>query len=201
MRGAPAFALSLSLSMTAAFLGCRQGDGGTDPSVQGASQQDRYRRPERLLAALGVRAGERVADVGAGGGYLTLHLARAVGPSGRVVATDIDQEALALLRRRAAGLPWVETRRADAAAERGGLEEGSHDLVLLAQVDHLLPEERRGAALLGLLQALRPGGRLALANAERHRDGTERALRAAGLWGRAREVQAGLPGQFLILVQ
>jgi SAM-dependent methyltransferase len=154
-----------------------------------------------LLAALGVRAGERVADVGAGGGYLTLHLSRAVGPSGRVVATDIDEEALALLRRRAAGLPWVEARRADAGVDGGGLEKGSYDLIVLAQVDHLLPEDRRGAALRGLFAALRPGGRLALANAERHRAGTDRALRAAGLSGRTREVDAGLPGQYVLVVE
>src|SRR5215471_446635 len=55
-------------------------------AVQGRPQADerydRYRRPERVLAALGLAPGQRVADVGAGSGYLTFRLLDAVGPAG-----------------------------------------------------------------------------------------------------------------------
>jgi tRNA A58 N-methylase Trm61 len=50
---------------------------------------DRDRRPDRVVAALGIGRGDAVADLGAGGGLMTVHLARAVGPTGRVVATDM----------------------------------------------------------------------------------------------------------------
>src|SRR5215831_4895227 len=59
---------------------------------------DQYRQPNRVVAALGLRRGQRVADVGAGHGYLTFRLADAVGPEGLVVATEIDDEALDALR-------------------------------------------------------------------------------------------------------
>ncbi len=89
----------------------------------GSSAQDEYRRPAVLVAALGLSQGQTVAEVGAGGGYLTLHLARAVGPQGRVVATDVDAGALAALRKRAHELPQVETRLV--LPEQAGLEGGA----------------------------------------------------------------------------
>lgn len=158
-------------------------------------QVDAYRQPERLVAALGLRPGDQVADVGAGGGYLSLRLARAVGPAGRVVATDIDPAALALLRRRGAGMPQLEARQVTAMDP--GLEPGRYDLILLAQVDHLLPD--RAAYLRALLPALKPGGRIAVANSERHLD----AMRAAAARVTplpVREARIGLPGQFLLFL-
>src|SRR4051812_47057700 len=56
---------------------------------------DGWRQPDAVIAALGLSPGQVVADVGAGKGYLSGRLARAVGPTGRVVATDIDPDALA----------------------------------------------------------------------------------------------------------
>ena len=44
----------------------------------------------RLIAELGVKPGDRVADIGANTGLLTVHLARAVSPGGKVIATDIE---------------------------------------------------------------------------------------------------------------
>src|SRR5262249_46649434 len=78
--------------------------GGCGPSAQDASHSasvddaafvvqpdtrvlDKFRQPDRLVGALGLHAGDAVAEVGAGAGYLTPHLARAVGPTGRVVST------------------------------------------------------------------------------------------------------------------
>src|SRR5206468_5635651 len=71
-----------------------------------AAQYERYRAPSTILAGLQLAPGLRVADVGAGRGYLTTRLAAAVGPTGRVVATDIDASALAAIPRAAN----VETR-------------------------------------------------------------------------------------------
>src|SRR5215470_10227189 len=86
---------------------------------------DRYRQPEKLIAALGLARGQRVADVGAGGGYLTVRLAAAVGAEGRVVATDIDDAALKVLRDRTAKLPQVVVRKV--AADEPGLEPAGFD--------------------------------------------------------------------------
>src|SRR6185503_11931619 len=64
------------------------------------AQFDRARRPDQIVTALGIGPGKRVADIGAGSGLLTVHLARAVLPDGKVVATDIDKAPLDLLSAR-----------------------------------------------------------------------------------------------------
>ena len=57
-------------------------------SYEGSSR-DEWQQPERVIAALGIRPGDRVADLGSGSGYFTLRLVRAVGPDGKVYAVDV----------------------------------------------------------------------------------------------------------------
>lgn len=161
-----------------------------------ARQQDAFRQPDKLIAALELHAGDTVADVGAGAGYLTLRLARAVGPAGRVVATDIDGEALDELARRAAaaGLSQIEERRVK--PDEPGLEAGRYDLILLAQVDHLVPD--RGRYFGALLGALSKRGRIVVSNRERFRQPLMDALLALPV--EVREVPVGLVEQFVVAV-
>jgi len=63
-----------------------------------------WQRPDRVVRALGLERGDVVAEVGAGPGYFTARLARAVGPSGRVYALDPEPRALDVLRRRLDGV-------------------------------------------------------------------------------------------------
>jgi cyclopropane fatty-acyl-phospholipid synthase-like methyltransferase len=53
--------------------------------------RDEWQQPERVVADLALAPGAKVADLGAGGGYFTFRLARAVGPGGRVFAVDVDE--------------------------------------------------------------------------------------------------------------
>jgi protein-L-isoaspartate O-methyltransferase len=116
--------------------------------------------PDALHAALGMRAGQTACDVGAGSGYHTIRLARAVGPTGRVIASDLQDEMLALLRTAVAeaGVRNVETVLATDTDP--ALPEGKCDLILLVDVYHELamPE----AMLAAFRRALTPTGRLAL---------------------------------------
>lgn len=57
-----------------------------------------WQQPERVVEALGLEAGQTACDIGAGPGYFTLRLARAVGESGRVFAVDVEPRILAELR-------------------------------------------------------------------------------------------------------
>jgi len=68
-----------------------------------------------MLEQLGVRPGDRVLEIGAGTGYNAALLARLVGPEGRVVTVDLDEEIVAEARDRlhAAGLPEVAVIRGD----------------------------------------------------------------------------------------
>src|SRR5262245_66138887 len=72
--------------------------------------RDRWQQPERVVAALEIRAGDRVADLGAGSGYFTERLARAVAPGGQVYAVDVEEEMNEYLRKRLtqAGIDNVE---------------------------------------------------------------------------------------------
>jgi ubiquinone/menaquinone biosynthesis C-methylase UbiE len=118
-----------------------------------------WQRPDELVAALGLRPGAVVADVGAGPGYFTLRLARAVGPSGTVYGIDVEPRLTALLveRAREAGLANVEPVLAPAG---DGLPPRPCDLILLVNAFHHFPD---GPGYLGrLAAALAPGGRLAL---------------------------------------
>lgn len=172
--------------------------GGDEARPRGMSQADydRWRRPERVVAHLELEPGFAVADVGAGRGYLTFRIARAVGPRGRVTATDIDPEALAALTAAALGRPEdapVTPRLV--RPDDPGLEAGAYDRILLAQVDHYLPD--RVDYLRRLAPALAPGGRLAIENRIPHRAALMRDAAAAG-WRVVAEA-GDLPGQFLVL--
>lgn len=192
---------ALVVALAASCAGACQGEPDAAPApaarAMSAADYDAWRRPEVLVALLRLRAGDTVADVGAGRGYLTGRLAAAVGPGGRVVATDVDAAPLAELARRprSPGAAPIETRQV--AADRPGLENGRYDLVLLAEVDHYLAD--RAGYLRRLTAALSPRGRIAVSNRLQHRAALLAAARAADLAVEA-EHTAELPGQFLVLL-
>jgi SAM-dependent methyltransferase len=103
----------------------------------------------RHLSALGVGAGWRCLEVGGGGGSIAEWLCQRVGPSGHVLATDIDTHFLDALRQ-----PNLEVRRHDILTDE--LPEGRFDLVHARfLVEHLA---ERGVALRRMAAALTPGG-------------------------------------------
>lgn len=125
---------------------------------------------ELLLEMAALEEGERVLDVACGTGLVTLPAARAVGRSGRVVATDLSARMVEIVRERAAaeGLSAVEAERRD--AEDLGFEEASFDVALCALGLMYVPDPV--AALREIRRVLRPGGRaLALVWGERDRCG------------------------------
>lgn len=115
--------------------------------------------PDQVVAALGLRPGQVVADFGAGTGYFTWRLARAVGPTGRVFAVDIQPEMLERLRANLAARGVTNVQTVLATEQDPRLPAASLDLVLLVDVYHELawPHE----VLTALCRALKPGGRLA----------------------------------------
>ena len=167
----------------------------TPTSVPPPVDQDRYRRPDDLVAALHFAPGATVADVGAGGGYLTHRLAARAGTRGRVVATDVDGDALGRIGAPAAGEAPIETRRV--APDQPGLEAGAYNLILLSEVDHLLGD--RAAYFTKLAHALAPGGRIAIINRRVHRAAALAAAERAGLTTASEYTQ--LPTDFLVEVK
>jgi trans-aconitate methyltransferase len=162
-----------------------------DEADPAARQYESYRQPARIVASLALAPGMRVADVGAGRGLVTGRIADAVGPRGRVVATDVDGAALAAIPRR----PTVATRVV--ARDEPGLERGAYDRIFLGEVDQYLPD--RATYFRKLTAALAPGGFIAVSNRLSYRAAVLAAANAAGL--RAVEVSAGLPAHFFIRLE
>lgn len=112
-----------------------------------------------LLAEAAPQPGQRVLDVGCGAGATALALAEAVGRSGAVLGLDVSDPLLDRARARAAGLPQLEFRAADAQTADPGA--GRFDLVL-SRFGVMFFDDPL-AALANLARAMRPGGRMVLA--------------------------------------
>lgn len=124
-----------------------------------------WQQPERVVAALALVPGQRVADIGSGGGYFTFRFAHAVGPEGRVFAADIDAEMNDYVARRAAELGLKNVEVILAAADDPRLPADGVDLIFLCNTYHHLQD--RIAYFRGLRRYLRPGGRLAIVDFRR----------------------------------
>jgi SAM-dependent methyltransferase len=124
--------------------------------IEEGGDPDTLRRLERI----GVAAGWWCLEVGAGAGSVAAWLGEQVGPSGRVVATDIDTRHLGWI-----GAPNITVRRHDVLTDE--LESGRYDLVhARALLEHLRDP---GAALSRMTGALRPGGWLVAEGADFNR--------------------------------
>ncbi len=113
--------------------------------------------------------GMTVVEPGPGMGFFTLDVARLVGPTGRVVAVDIQPRMLEALRRRARKAGLLE--RIDARLARGdgmGIDdlEGRVDFVLAFAMVHELPNA--GRFFTEAHRAMKPGGRLLLSEPRLH---------------------------------
>jgi arsenite methyltransferase len=124
--------------------------------------RDRRQQPTRVIAELGIRPGSRVADLGSGGGYFTVHLARAVGPDGVVYAVDTDEALLRRIERLALdqGLAGIRTVTAD---EHGPSLPERVDLIFCSNVFHHLSNQERYFA--DAARCLLPGGAVAIVEA------------------------------------
>jgi len=123
-----------------------------------AEDRAEWQRPGEVVAALGLRAGDTVGEVGSGPGYFTVLLARAVGPTGMVLAAEVSPEILAVLRRRLAEAGASNVTPLLARPEAPPFSPGSCDRILVVNTFHHFPD---GAGYLRSLAAcLRPGGRI-----------------------------------------
>jgi SAM-dependent methyltransferase len=127
-----------------------------------------FENPDKLLAPH-VAAGDTVVDLGCAMGFFSFPLADLVGPGGRVVCVDVQPRMLTTLGRR------VRRKRKEAAMETRLCEEGDLGLgdlaggVDVAVAWHVVHEvSDRGAFIGQCHRALRPGGRLLLAEPTGH---------------------------------
>lgn len=119
--------------------------------------------PGQIVQNFGLKPGDHAADFGAGHGYFTMPLARAVGRNGKIWAIDIQPSSLDLIRSRARSehLLNIVCVRADLDnAGAAGIADNFADFVLIANI--LFQAERREAVVREAWRILRQGGRLAM---------------------------------------
>lgn len=133
--------------------------------VQGAPWLERPERedeeePDLAVRLLRIERGSTVADIGAGSGYFTIRLARAVGNTGKVYATDIQPGMLELLRKNVARARLTNVIPILGTVDDPRLPAESIDLALMVDVYHEFSQPQR--MLQRIRESLEPGGRLAL---------------------------------------
>ncbi len=121
-------------------------------------EREKEEQPKKLLKLLDLKAGQIVADIGAGSGYHTFRMAEKVGPRGKVLAVDIQKEMLDIIRQRmkkekVGNIEPILGTETDPKLPTNGV-----DMILLVDVYHefAFPFEMTQA----MVKALKPGGRL-----------------------------------------
>jgi SAM-dependent methyltransferase len=122
-------------------------------------REDVQKSPE-IMKTLGLRPGERVADIGAGTGYFTFQIAEAVGPSGTVLALDIAPEMLEYLDLRVKARKATNVTLRRVASDDPQLAPASVDTILMIDAIHYVKD--RVAYAKRLRPALAPNGRVVI---------------------------------------
>lgn len=121
-------------------------------------EREREERTDLLLDALALEPGLVVADIGAGTGYLSRRIARVVGPTGKVLAVDVQPQMVRLLERLAAAEGGGNIVPSLGAEDDVRLPAASVDLALMVDVYHELA--RPYEVLRSVVHAVKPGGRV-----------------------------------------
>lgn len=122
----------------------------------------RWQHPDRVLAALRLEQGARVADIGAGAGYFSFRLLPFVGRQGRVYAVDTDPDMWLLMTEKVAREGWGNIVAVRARPDDPALPE-TVDAALLVNAFHHLPAP--DLYLVALARYLRPRGKVAVIEA------------------------------------
>jgi len=120
--------------------------------------RDGWQLPDRVIATLGLKPGQIVADVGAGTGYFSVRLAKSAAAP-KVYAADIEPSMVSYLRERAAKEGLKNIVAVQAAAGSPNLPEPV-DLVLIVDTYHHIGDRER--YFRKLASSLKPGGRVAI---------------------------------------
>ena len=129
---------------------------------QDESERETIERVPDILTAIGVKDGAHIADVGSADGFYTLRIAKAVAPTGKAYAIDIEQKSLDKLRERAQkdNVSNVEIILSEPADPK--LPPGALDAVLIRNAYHEMVAYRD--ILKGVMSGLKPGGVLVVSD-------------------------------------
>ena len=131
-----------------------------DLSIFEYPDRDKKLQIDRVMDLLGITTGKNVADIGAGSGWFTVRAARRVGPSGAVIAEDINPVAVEYIGKRVLKEDLSNVRTVLGGPDDPRLPSGSVDAVLMLKVYH---EIAHPVPTMKVLQrALRPGAKVGI---------------------------------------
>ncbi len=172
-------------------------------------ERDAWQKPTEVVAGMAIAPGMTVADIGAGTGYFEPHLSKAVGPTGKVLALDIEPDMVRYLRERAEKEKLANVTAQIVTPGETGLAAGSVDRILIADTWHHIPDRTTYAQKLRA--ALKPGGMLIIVDftleatkgpPKEHRLSADKViaeLDAGGLAGKS--IDESLPEQYIVVAK
>jgi predicted methyltransferase len=170
-------------------------------------ERDKWQHPEEIVAALDLRAGGTVADIGAGTGYMVAHLSQAVGENGTVIAIDAEDAMIEYLSNRIEALRPATIKPQKVSPDDPRLPMESVDAILILDTWHHITGRTNYAKKVH--SALKPRGRLVIVESEIDAEigppkemrvapeQVERELAAAGF--RTQVVPESMPRHYLIV--
>ena len=130
-----------------------------------------WQKPAEVVMALKLESGDVVADIGTGSGYFVPYLSKAVGPSGRVLAVDIQPEMLAFVERKVGELGLTNVITVLSQEADTCLDPESVDLALMVDVYHELGSP--SSLLSNIRLVLKTDGRFAIVDFKREKEAAE----------------------------
>jgi len=143
-----------------------------DLSIFEYPDRDKKLQIDRVMDLLGIKAGKNVADIGAGSGWFTVRASKRVGPTGVVLAEDINPLAIESIGKRTTKENLPNVRTVLGRPDDPMLPPGSVDAVLLLKVYHEIAHPVE--FMKKLAPALRPGAKIGII--DKNGDGSNHGL-------------------------
>lgn len=134
--------------------------GEPEPPHVHSAAVEAWKKPDEVVAAMQLRPGQVVVDLGAGHGIFTRRFARAVGPGGRAVGLDVDASAIAAMKQDAVTQRLTNYEARLVAPNDPAIPAASADVIFLSNTYHHI--DNRVAYFSNVRSALKPGGRLVI---------------------------------------
>jgi predicted methyltransferase len=134
------------------------GDVGVWAQILEGSQRDRWQKPDEVIKHLNLKAGDVIADIGAGTGYFTRRLAVAVGPQGRALGLEIEASMVEHMNQDARRLNLKNYEARLVKPDDPGLGPQSVDVIFLSNTYHHITD--RVEYFRRLSTSLKPRGRI-----------------------------------------
>jgi predicted methyltransferase len=126
--------------------------------------RDKWQHPEEIIAALALKPGATVADIGAGTGYMVAHLSKAIGPDGTIIAIDAEAAMVEYLAKRSENLGPAKIVPRGVNPDDPQLQSASVDGVLMLDTWHHV--EGQEAYAKKVYEGLTRGGRFVIVDHE-----------------------------------